>query len=384
MVPTCLIQSDSYEFLRKFGAEKFKTIETAPHWPAMAGAYYMHPVVNVTTSGGYFERFLDFFSPDTSVDRELIRAAIMTPFWGGSPGARPAFRIEGPENDPPELAGRGTGKSTFPIMLAMLTGGYIDLEEGEHFPDFKTRLLSNEEGRKRIVRVDNLKTLRLSWAPLEAFITSPVISGKALYKGEGQRPNTLTVFITVNGGGLSKDMAQRVVPIRLARPKYVAGWMESVTSFIERHRWDLIGEIVATLAEDAGIMAAASRWSSWEKEVLTKCSDFDKCQAEIAKRVESIDSDDDDAFEIEGLFRQKLLGRKHNPDAQNIKIPTSDAAAWYSEYHGKKLDPSMATALLKTKPVKRLRYKRLKDERFWLWLKQDGDLGANPMDLFSY
>ena len=30
-------------------------------------------------------------------------------------------------------------------------------------------------------------------------VTSPIISGRQLYVGEGQRPNLLTWFITLNG-----------------------------------------------------------------------------------------------------------------------------------------------------------------------------------------
>jgi hypothetical protein len=374
--PSMVTQERFYEHVRKFAAEKFKVIETAPHYPPMDGAYYMHPPINMSTNGGYLERFLDFFSPETRTDRELIRAAILTPFWGGPGGARPAFRIEGPENDDPSKGGRGTGKSTFPVMVSMLVNGYIDLEENEDFPSFKTRLLSNEEGRKRIIRVDNLKTLRLSWAPLEAFITSPIISGRALYRGECQRPNTMTTFITVNGGGLSKDMAQRVIPIRLARPKYVAGWNDRIVEFIAKHRWNIVGEIIATLAEEPAVMKSATRWSSWERDVLSKCSDFDKCQKLIADRASSIDADDDDAFEIESAFRQKLVERRHDPDAETVKIPSAIVSAWYSEYHGKKVDASTATALLKTKPFKRLRYKRTTAERFWIWQSDD----SNPSD----
>ena len=328
-----MTQERFFEYVRKFHAERFDVIETFPHHPPMPRTFYMHQKVGAA-NGGFLDLLLDYFSPATDVDRELIRSAFLTPFWGGLPGSRPAFRIEGPENDPPELAGRGTGKSTLPLIVADLAGGYIDLEEGEDFPAFKTRLLSNEEGRKRVVRVDNLKTLRLSWAPLEAFVTSPVISGHALFKGEGQRTNTLTVFITVNGGGLSKDMVQRVITVRLARPAYRAGWSEEVTAFVEEHRWELIGEIIGVLAVEPAMVKAATRWSSWEKGVLSQCSKFNECQRLIAERASAIDVDDDDAFEIEQLFRKNLIERRHDPDAENVKIPSSEVGAWYSEYHG--------------------------------------------------
>ena len=86
--PSMVTQERFYEHVRKFSAEKFKVIETAPHYPVMDGAYYMHPPINTTIGGGYLERLLDFFSPETGTDRELVRAAILTLFWGG-----PAVRV---------------------------------------------------------------------------------------------------------------------------------------------------------------------------------------------------------------------------------------------------------------------------------------------------
>ena len=191
----------------------------------------------------------------------------------------------------------------------------------------------------------------------------------------------MTVFITVNGGGLSKDMAQRSVPIRLARPKYSANWMESITGFIQKHKWDITGEIIATLAEEPAAMKSATRWSSWERDVLSKCSDFDKCQKLIADRVGSIDADDDDAFEIESAFRHKLMDRHHSPDEETIVIPSAIAAAWFSEYKGKRFDAATATAILKTKPLKRLRYKRSKAARHWLWQSADENPSDRPVNL---
>ena len=81
-------------------------------------------------------------------------------------------------------------------------------------PAIVKRLLSPQGRGKRVVLLDNVKSHRFSWAELEAFITSPVISGHEMYRGEGQRPNTTTVAITVNGASLSKDLAQRAIVVR--------------------------------------------------------------------------------------------------------------------------------------------------------------------------
>jgi hypothetical protein len=379
-----ITQARFYEYVRKFSAQRFDAIETLPHHPLMPKTYYMHPAVQPKTGGKLLDRFLDFFSPASDVDRILIRAAILTLFWGGPPGQRPAFRIDGPEDDTLGVGRQGTGKSTLVEVFAELVDGYVDLEEGEDINDLKTRLISTEEGRKRILRIDNLKQLSLSWSALEKFITTPVISGHAMYRGEGQRPNTITVFITINSGSFSKDMAQRAIQIRLARPAYSADWKGSVTKFIQDHRWELIGEIIGELADDKASVKAQSRWALWERDVLGQCSDFANCQKEIAKRIEAMDDDDADVFEIEEFFSKRLLDRKVNPATQNIKIPSAELADWYSAYTKRPTSPNRATTILQSKPLTKLRYKRTNSERYWIWTGDPKGPNEQPVDLPPY
>ncbi len=97
-------------------------------------------------------------------------------------------------------------------------GGHVDVRPGEDIDRLMTRLLSPAALDRRVVLLDNVKTLKFSWADLEALITSDIISGRRLYAGEGRRPNSLLWCITLNRAGLSKDLAQRVVIIRLRRP----------------------------------------------------------------------------------------------------------------------------------------------------------------------
>src|SRR5205823_14432796 len=99
------------------------------------------------------------------------------------------------------------------------------------------RLLSPDTLTKRVALHDNVKTLRFSWSDLEALVTGPQINGYQLYVGDASRPNTLIWFITMNGASMSKDMAQRCVPIKLARPKYSGQWEEETIRFIDENRW---------------------------------------------------------------------------------------------------------------------------------------------------
>jgi hypothetical protein len=366
-------QERLYEHVRKFVADRFEAIESYPHQPPMPGNYYLHPRVRPRRRYDLTERFLDFFHPASDVDRELIRAAILTTFWGGTPGARPAFRFDGPQDDPPELGGRGVGKTKSVELIAAPCGGLVDLRNNETISDLITRLLSEEGRSKRIIRIDNVKTLRLSWADLEALITSKELSGKRLYRGEGRRPNVLTTFITVNGGSLAKDMATRQITIHLARPSPNGTWLRDAFGFVEEHRWDLVAEFLGALSDEPGEIQVASRWDEWEKEVLSRVSFFDRCQAAIAERAKELDADDEDARECEEFFAAKLLEQRHNPETQRIIIPIPIAAQWLSEYEGEPIKAGVVTRVLKNKPLKRLKHDKDDARRFWLWIGPKAD-----------
>lgn len=224
--------------------ERYDAVETVPHWPPLPGIYYLHPPLP-DSDGSYLETFADFFSPLTSVDGHLNKALIRTLFWGGEPGSRPAFLITGPDHDPGQ--GRGVGKSKFSELLSELVGGFMDFSPSDDIVAIKKRLLSPDARPYRVARLDNIKTLRFSWADLEGLITSPVISGHRMYKGEGRRPNTLVWILTLNGASLSKDMAQRCINVKLQRPQHAPGWERQVREFIREHRWQIIADVVQSL-----------------------------------------------------------------------------------------------------------------------------------------
>lgn len=221
-------------------AEHFDAIERFPQWPALPDTYYMFPPLPAT-AGEYLREFVNFFSPLTEVDRELITAFILSLFWGGAAGSRPAWLFTASANDP--RGGRGVGKSKVCELCSELVGGFVEISAREDIVDLKKRLLSPAARTIRVARLDNIKTLRFSWADLEGLITSPVISGRQLYRGEGRRPNTLTWVLTLNGASLSRDMAQRVIVVKLARPRFNASWETEVRDYIQQHRWHILGDI---------------------------------------------------------------------------------------------------------------------------------------------
>ncbi len=238
----CVTQERFFENLQ-MTAEAYDAVETTPHFPPLPSTYYMHPPLPVT-NGNYLDQLVSFFAPLTHLDRELIRSLIVTMCWGGPPGARPIYLITGPDHDPdPNKKGRGVGKSALVAVLSELVGGLMTFSHRDNMETIKTRLLSRRALPLRVALLDNLKTLRFSWDALEALVTSPIISGRQLYEGEGRRPNTLVWVVTLNGATLSKDMAQRAIIIKLKRPEYKPLWRQEVASFIREHRWEILSDI---------------------------------------------------------------------------------------------------------------------------------------------
>jgi hypothetical protein len=304
-------------------AERFEAVEQFPHYPPMPKHFYLHPPLK-GGDGSAFRELLQRFAPSTPVDYDLIQSAFMTPFTGIEPGQRPAFLIQAEDDD--KRGGRGTGKTTLAELIGRLCGGHVAMRATDDWDRLVTRLLSPAALTKRVALLDNVKTLRFSWAELEAGITAAVISGKQLYVGEGRRPNTLTYFITLNGANLSKDMAQRCVPIVLKRPKYDAVWEEDIIRQIEARRWAIIGDIISLLETTSAPLRHFSRWSTWEKAVLSRVADPSECQKVIEERQAAIDEDQTEADTVREGIREELRHRGHNPEAEVIWFPSGEMA----------------------------------------------------------
>ena len=286
-------------YLRQ-AAEDYDAVEAFPHWPPYPRHYYHHPSLT-GGDGQALAKFLDFFCPATPLDRSLIMAAVLTVFWGGLPGSRPAFVIEPPlvedeaaaaaeegseatEDD--DDSGRGVGKTSFVKVISWLVGGHIDILPNDDFDKVKTRLLSPDALTQRIGLIDNLKLAKFSCAELEYLITTDFISGHRMYAGNARRPNTLTWFLTMNSGSLSKDLAQRSVVIKLVRPVYRADWERDVRDYIEANRWAIIGDIIALLRGDMPVPVSSrcTRWGAWEQDVLACVPHPEACQDLIEQR----------------------------------------------------------------------------------------------------
>jgi hypothetical protein len=319
--PAHVTQAELYAELQRT-ATKYLAVEVLPHEPMIDGIYY-RCISPESGDGNHLRELLGRFRPMTQLDQDLILAAILTTFWGGPPGQRPLFAITSPD-------GRGAGKSKLAEMIGYLAGGTLDVSPHEDIANLKARFLSPEGQTRRIVVMDNVKSMKLSWAELEGLITSPTISGKRLYVGEAQRPNLLTWIITVNGISLGTDLAQRSVIIRIVRGDNDGAWYRDTVRFIDHHRDKLMADVVGYLRMPRATIAQYSRWATWEDEVLACLPEPSDLQRVIAERQVEANAEDDEADIIQSYIRSQLDRLGYGP-ADAVFLPSSIAAQWYCQ-----------------------------------------------------
>ena len=304
----------------------YDCVEVMPHEPPIPTHYYACDFPE-SGDGSALKELVGKFAPETTQDEQLIKAMFATAFWGGRGGSRPAFMIVSD-------SGRGAGKSKITDMLSHLCGGHIELAQHEDAAKIRERLLSPGGMSKRIARLDNIKTLKLSWADLESLITSPFISGRRMYHGEGCRPNTLVWLLTLNGPSLSTDMAQRAITIKIVRPKLGGKWESDVFDFIDRNRQQIIADIIGFLRSPARELYFYTRWSAWEAGVLSRLENPEEIQRLIASRCGLSDSDREEIEMIEEFFGHQLAGHGFNIVTEKIHIPLSVVCQWYNAVMG--------------------------------------------------
>ena len=369
------------EFVAHVGmtAEPFEAVEVFPHEPLIARHYYMHPAP-AGGDGSALNALVAKFKPASGVDRELFKAMILTLFWGGPGGQRPAFLITSDEDDAPGK-GRGVGKTTSVRVVTALVGGFLSIRPTDSADEIMKRLLSPDAMTKRAALIDNLKSHRFSWADLEDLITAETLSGRRLYHGEGRRPGVITWFITCNGASLSKDMAQRVVPVVLSRPPYTDNWEREVADLLATRRWEIIGDILAALRAPAKPLVSYTRWALWESEVLARLNDPDAVLAEVVRRREEVDDDRDESDIVRDSFVAELRRRGHDPETQVIWITSAQAHPMVTAATGRRLEVNAAGKLLRGLSISELLKCNLGTGRGWLWTGTKAGTGTKRVPL---
>lgn len=298
-------KEEFYDSVRET-AESFDEIQKFPHEPPLPGVLYVCPDLPPAT-GQALAGLLAFFRPATEADRIGLEAFALTLFWGGCPGSRPAFLLTNQDQATRGATvrdtGRGIGKSTLVAALSSLCGGFVDVGPKED-QELGTRLLSSGAGGKRVVRVDNVKTGKLSSIALERLITTPVISGRKLYVGEGTRTNHLLYAITMNGASVSEDLASRSYVIQLGRPANDPSWSPRLIAYVESHRLEIIADILQRLREPAMVLQRLGRFAEWEAQILGRIRGGQQGIDVQLQRRQAIDGDSAEVDEIVEALRQ--------------------------------------------------------------------------------
>jgi len=369
-----------FEALRQT-APKYEAIETAPHFPAVPNVYYACRFPSEGGDGQALEGLLDLFNPETANDRELIRALVLTLFWGGPPGERPVFLTEGPENDP--RGGRGVGKSRLVSIFARLVGGVVGNVSAKDDISAITKRIINDRAHKRCVLLDNVKAERFSWGDFEGLVTGETVGAWLNYVGDEIRPNRFTYAITLNGAALSEDLAQRTVMIRLARPSYDhngEAWATVIDRYIDEHRDRIMADVAAVFDRKPEPIKALQRWAVWTHEVLARCPNPHALQNLILKRQAGINDDQATADEFGRLLAERIRQKYSvDPDSACVWIASGVLVPIVAEFTGEK------TALANvSKKLNRIRPPGLikKDRKLgkgWLWTGSEANPEQEPL-----
>jgi hypothetical protein len=373
-------KSEFHAFLRQCSIV-YQAVESHPHEPPIADHFYSHPPYE-SGNGQALHKLIDYFTPLTAEDRQLILAFVLTLFWGGPYGARPAFLFTGPDGD--EGLGRGIGKTTIARLCSRLVGGTFDIRPTDDWNDVMKRLLTDTVcSTQRVILVDNVKTHRFSWADVEALITAERINGRKLYAGDGSRPNTFVVAITLNGASLSKDLAQRCVIVKLGRPQHTGDWESTVTEFIAENRAAIIADVLALLRGPKQTMTTFTRWGHWEREVLARLAEPNRLLQLIQERRRAVDDDEDEAEMIRDAIVHAIKSDGCNPETDTIWIASDFLQSLVARALGEPLSAKKAASKIKDFQghLTELSISRRETARGWLWKGKSASAGKYPQVL---
>lgn len=290
----------------------YTSIEFLPHTPHVPGLFYV-PFNLPEPTGDALTTLMDHTNPDTEDDRALLLASLVTPGWGGPPGARPAFVLSSDH-------GRGVGKTATVTAFTQLWGGAITLTgtSKQDWQQAKSRLLDEAALSQRCVVIDNFKG-KLSVSELEEILTSPRIDGKRMYVGQASRPQRLTFYMTANVPRMSRDLAERSIIIKIGDAKWNENFVEWAQQFIHENHLHLLADIYAWLQQPPKCDLTQggtklTRWNSWAYAVLSRFENGADLLQIISDRRESVDGDAEEAEEIRMCIRDAIQSRGLYPD----------------------------------------------------------------------
>lgn len=360
------------EFYEGLGhsCDEFEWASPHPHFPALPRVYYGATPPSAANTGR-LDELVARFSPATDMDRRLIKAMVLTLYWGGPKGKRPVFTITTDGVD--DKKGRGAGKSTLAEVLAGLVGGVIGFQARASPDRIRSGLLSPASWGRRMVLLDNLKTTRFSSDEFESLVTCEEVTGHQLYRGFATRPNYLTYVVTVNGASFSKDVAERTVPIHLTQSAKSPTWYAETRAIIDQHRDEIVADVRWHLEKKKGpILIATDRWPDWCREVLSKTDKPNAALKLIEERRRAIDADDLEEEEVLDHIWACIVAAGVAEGTVNrvVRVPAVLMAKWVTELR-RDLHQNQASHFLRSMKPGVLRYHRTKTARYYEWRGKD-------------
>ncbi len=303
-----------------------------PHYPRkLPNVLYTRSRAKPNATGA-LAALIDRFAPATPIDRTLLTAYTLTPFWSGPPGRRPPFLFTGKTN----ADGTGIGKTTTIEVLADLVGGAVTIDGTERKRVIEA-LLAPSAMWQRVALLDNVAGDRYGSDRIESLITARNVDGHRLHHGRATRPNYLTWAISANDPAFSHDLSGRVVPITLDRPKASAQWYAETAKLIRDTRAEIEADVAAIFATEPKAVVQVDRWPEWGAEVLGRLDKPEAVLKMIAERRVTVDADDRDRTDVVAAIRAHLEREYPNADldAKRIRISMLEAVAWLrTVFHG--------------------------------------------------
>ena len=307
-----ITKSEFYRWVKDNVEPSYDGVSEYPHVPPRPSTFYI-PTELPEPNGECLDTFIAALNPATEIDRRLMVAAMMTPGWGGPPGARPMFVFASDY-------GQGSGKTETAKGIGRLWGGSTALDYEDNWQNISKRIMSSDDWLSRVFLFDNIKG-KFGGSAIEAAVTAEYLTGHKMFVGTVKRPNDATFFLTFNMPEMSRDLAQRAIIIKIGKPRS-GDFIEWASNFVQEHRLQLISDLLQLLrqpAEKVVSMKFADRWRAWQRDVLSKVpgGDVDELAAEIIERRPGADADAEEACSIVQAISDHLLSFNRRVDDED-------------------------------------------------------------------
>ena len=310
---SCVTKTEFFKWVKDNIPPAYESISQLPHVPQMPGVYYV-PQDLPEPTGEALSEFLGRLNPATEHDRRLMLACLMTPGWGGPPGARPVFVFSSDY-------GQGSGKTETAKAIGRVWGGASTLDYEDNWQNISKRIMSSDDWLSRVYLFDNVKG-KFGGSAIEAAVTSEALTGHKMFVGTVKRPNDATFLITFNLPEMSRDLAQRAIIIKLGRPK-PGDFVEWSQEFIRENRMQLISDLLDLLrrAPNGSIDSKnRDRWGAWQRDVLCRVPDSDpnELASAILSRRPVADAEAEEAVEIVDAVSNYLIAEGRREPTHSI------------------------------------------------------------------